>query len=618
VSVTDARIGTELAGYRILSLLGQGGMSVVYLAEHTGLKRKVALKLLPPSLAEDARFRDRFIRESQLAASLDHPNVIPIYEAGEGGGQLFIAMRYVEGTDLKSLLRDEGRLEPERALPILAQVAGALDAAHARDLVHRDVKPANVLIARGTDPRGREHVYLSDFGLTKRASSESGITGTGQFVGTLDYAAPEQFEGKPLDARADVYSLGCVLFECLTGSPPFTKEQDAALMYAHLMEEPPAASRARPQLPPAIDPVIRRAMAKRPVDRYDTAGEVVDAAGAALGISLPDRPVVLRRRRGRAGRRLIAAATAAVVIAATVVGVLVATQGGGRSGAGASLPANRIDRIDPAAGVVSSTLPAGDTPAAIASGEGAIWVASFGDQTLWRIDPATGHHVSLRLGGAPTGVAVGEGSVWVSEGFDGLVEEIAPDAVHVVRSVKVPTGTQGIAIGSGAVWASNYYSDRVLRIDPATGKYSEIPVGKGPRGVAVGEGAVWVANALDHTVSRIDPATGRVTDCCIGLRFAPYSLTVGAGALWVTHLLDNEVSRIDPASGNAVTIAVGTGPVGIAAGPGAVWVADSRSGQASMIDPRRGRVVRTVRLGGSPEGVAIAPDGEVWVTDHPV
>src|SRR5436190_3428587 len=275
--------GTDFAGYRILSLLGRGGMAVVYLAEHLGLERKVAIKVLAPALGEDARFRDRFVRESRMAASLDHPNVIPIYEAGEADGRLFIAMRYVEGTDLKGLIHEFGPLDPAEAVSVIRQVAGALDAAHARGLVHRDVKPANVLISSSAESKEEQHVYLSDFGLTKRTSSDSGLTGTGQFVGTLDYAAPEQFEGKPLDARTDVYSLGCVLYECLAGHPPFRKEFDAALMYAHLSDPAPKPSEERRELPEAIDAVVDRAMAKSPDDRYQRAGDVARAAATALG-----------------------------------------------------------------------------------------------------------------------------------------------------------------------------------------------------------------------------------------------------------------------------------------------------------------------------------------------
>ena len=202
----DRPVGSELLGYRVEALLGQGGMGVVYLAEDLRLRRRVALKLLAPELAEDKRFRERFLAESKLAASLDHPCVVPIYEAGQGGGLLFIAMRYVEGGDLKALLRD-GPLSAERVVRVCAQVADALDFAHERGLVHRDVKPSNVLLD------GRDHVYLADFGLTKRLgepqSAEPGV------LGTIDYAAPEQIRGEKVDGRADQYSLACLLYECL-------------------------------------------------------------------------------------------------------------------------------------------------------------------------------------------------------------------------------------------------------------------------------------------------------------------------------------------------------------------------------------------------------------------
>jgi WD40 repeat protein len=275
-AATEDLIGRELAGYRVESVLGTGGMGVVYLAEHLRLGRVVALKVLAPALEQNERFRDRFLRESRIAAGLNHPNVIPIHDAGEADGVLYIAMRYVEATDLRVLLEREGRLEPARALSIAGQVGAALDAAHASGLVHRDVKPGNVLIAEG------DHVYLTDFGLTKQSSSPSGLTATGEFLGTVDYVAPEQIEGTSSDHRADVYSLTCVLYECLTGEAPYTRESDLAVLWAHVQDEPPTLSFKHPELGTALDPVIARGLAKSLEERYATCAELVDAAASAI------------------------------------------------------------------------------------------------------------------------------------------------------------------------------------------------------------------------------------------------------------------------------------------------------------------------------------------------
>jgi serine/threonine protein kinase len=283
----DPRIGTVIGGYRIEAGIGRGGMGVVYRAEQLGLGRQVAVKLIAPEFAEDPDFRQRFERESRLAASIEHPNVIPVHEAGEVDGVLYIAMRYVEGTDLRALLQGQGRLEPPRAAYIVSQVAAALDAAHAYGLVHRDVKPANVLIA---SVGGREHAYLTDFGLTKHTTSLGGLTKTGAVVGTIDYVAPEQIQGDALDARTDVYALGCVLHQALTGQVPYVRDSDVAKMYAHLSEPPPTATSLVPGLPGELDGVIARAMAKDPDARYPSAGDLGRAALAATERRAPAEP----------------------------------------------------------------------------------------------------------------------------------------------------------------------------------------------------------------------------------------------------------------------------------------------------------------------------------------
>src|SRR5205809_471453 len=313
----ELRTGALLAGFRVESLLGEGAMGTVYLAEETNTGRRVALKLLAPELARDERFRRRFLRETELAASLDHPHIVPTLASGEEGGTLYLAMAHVEGSDLRELLRREGRLEPERALDLLEQVAGGLDAAHAAGLVHRDVKPGNILVTEGPDG---DRAYVCDFGLARHVSSVSSLTGERGFVGTIDYVPPEQIEGGTIDGRADVYSLGCVLYECLAGERPFDRESELSVVFAHLNEPPPRLSEARPELPEAFDAVFATALAKTPDDRYATCGELATAARAAL-LGKVVTP------RGRRRRRLLVAAAVLAALAAAVVGVL-ATHGG--------------------------------------------------------------------------------------------------------------------------------------------------------------------------------------------------------------------------------------------------------------------------------------------------
>ncbi len=283
------RIGAEVAGYRLESLVSRGGMAVVYLAQDLRLSRMVALKILAAELADDDNFRERFLRESRVAASIDHPNVIPIYDAGEADGVLYIAMRHVEDSDLRGLLSAAGPLEIGRTVAIGSQVAGALDAAHRLGLVHRDVKPANVLLIHRRSPQVLDHVYLSDFGLAKHTSSITGLTATGQFVGTVSYTAPEQAQGRQVDGRTDIYALGCVLFECLAGRPPFRKDEDVAVVMAHISEPAPPVTQFRPDCPPELAGVVAKALAKAPDDRFQSGDELVDAlrsAGAGEAIAV--------------------------------------------------------------------------------------------------------------------------------------------------------------------------------------------------------------------------------------------------------------------------------------------------------------------------------------------
>ena len=349
-------VGATFGDYAIESVLGRGGMGTVFLAAHTRLGRRVALKVIAPELALDEEFRARFLRESQLAASLDHPNVIPIYDANEVDGALYLAMRYVSGPSLQTLLRERGTLTPTETLRIAEQIGGALDAANEAGLVHRDVKPANILLAESG-----EHAYLCDFGLAKRTTSRE-LTRTGFFLGTVDYSAPEQIEGRPLDGRADVYSLGCLLFHCLAGHPPFVRDSEIAVLNAHLHDPPPALSSP-------FDGVLAKAMAKDPDDRFTTGAALADAfrqamGGGAAATQAAPAPATVRLRRPRRRRWVIAAAVLAV-LAAAVVGAVLATRGSHHAAENPRLRtfAERIENV-----LEQSASGRGDLSAAISSG----------------------------------------------------------------------------------------------------------------------------------------------------------------------------------------------------------------------------------------------------------
>ena len=626
----DERLGTTLAGYRIERLLGRGGMSVVYLAEDLRLGRRVALKLIAPDLAADDRFRERFLRESRVAASLDHSNVIPIYEAGEAHGLLYIAMRFVEGTDLKSVLGRTGRLSVAMSLDLVGQAASALDLAHARGLVHRDVKPANILLA-DEDERGRGlHVYLSDFGLTKQASSESGLTDTGQFVGTAEYIAPEQIEHGDVGAWSDVYALSCVLFECLTGGPPFRRDSLMAMLWAHVHDPPPAASERRGGLPPVVDPVLARGMAKSPGDRYPSCGALVTAARGALSLGAAQQrrsrlePLARKPAVALAGLAAVAAAVAAVV------GLMLLR--GDEAGAGpTTVPAvDSLQRIDPATNRLAATVPLGSVVWRVAAGEGSVWALDL-DGRYRRVSVATNRAVGTgTTAGLASGIGVGFGAVWIanregSTATSGTVTQVDPANGRARRVIPVPvsqrvpsepTFADVVADpASGSVWVASPFELALKRIRPTLGTLvATVATGRTtPRQLAAGEGGVWATT--NFGVLRVDPSRNAVV-ARVALPFDPRDIAVGAGAVWITSGTGHSVWVVDPATNRVVDrIPVGREPMGVAVGQRAVWVANRRDGTVSRIDPERGAVTATIRVGGHPEDVAVGSDG-IWVAVH--
>ena len=598
--------GEDLGAYRIEKLIARGGMGEVYRALDRRLGRPVALKLLVREIADEDRFRDRFLRESRLAASLDHPNVLPIYEAGEFANRLFIAMRFVEGTDLRQVLRQSAPLEPERALALIAPVAGALDAAHARGLVHRDVKPANVLIARAREEDADEHVYLSDFGLTTLSSDAVDV---GQFSGTADYAAPELVTGGRIDALTDVYALGCVLFEALTGQPPYRSGSVMAVLWGHVNDPPPSATARNRALPEAVDGVFQTALAKDPAKRPQSCRALVDSARFAVGLT---RPGEVRR-----SRRLpvVAAAVVGVAVAAMVVSIWI----------GRGDHAGSIVRIDPATnGVLARTGLAG-RPTSIAVGRGDAWAVEAGSSMVVRLDAARGALRPSSAHGVPSDVAVAGDFVAVANGTDATAALFDSSSGVFQGTVQLP----GFGLSESSVAAdrqSAWVTDRgqLERIDLGTGTLagtSPLPLARGGEGgspvsatdVAVGEGSVWVTgDVLNPTLWRIDQDRTRRT-VAYPLPFGPDAVAVAEGTVWVANQLDDSVTRVDARSGRVGrTIEVGHEPVALAASKGLVWVANRLDGTVSRIDAKTNRVTATVAVGDTAEDVAVGA-GVVWV-----
>ena len=633
----DPLPGSEIAGFRLEELLGRGGMGAVYRAEDVRLGRKVALKLLVPELAESERFRERFFRESQVAASLDHPHIVPIYAAGDADGRLYLAMRYVEGYDLRHLIAREAPLGPERTMRLIEQVGDALDAAHERGLVHRDVKPANVLIAVRSD---REHSYLTDFGLTKQTSSISGLTGTGELVGTIEYVSPEQIRGERIDGRADVYSLGCVLYECLAGERPFARDSEVATLWAHVNEPPPSLATAHPELGSEIDSVMARALAKAPGDRYRSCGELVASARAALG--LPDASSPSTRRRPKRARRLtpsrwpvrvraLAGASAAVVVLAVVAAAVLLRGSDGLAG----IRPLSVGVIDPSSGNLVADIPVGFKSSLIAAGEGFVWVLDPKASTLTRIDPETMEVVAPTRGipadGIPVGFAVGEGSVWVAmnQGRRLALLQIGPELNELRRTIPLHESESGslsvlrepvaLAIGAGAVWALESGGGEVTRIDPATGTPKRLAEGYGASSsIAVGDQAVWLGGIAG--VNKLDPITGTELENTFVtgvIDSQATSIAIGSGATWFVGSSSARLWRIAMA-GNTVddSFPVGNGPSAAALDDeGVVWVACIGDGSVSHLDPTQDSS-ETIHLGVSPGGILFAFD-RVWTSPGP-
>jgi serine/threonine-protein kinase len=634
--VADLALGDEVAGYRIDARLARGGMGVVYRATHLGLDRPVALKVIARELAGDASFRERFLRESRLAASLDHPAVVPIFDSREVDGELIVAMRLVAGGDLRGLIDREGPLPPVRATALLGQVADALDAAHAAGIVHRDVKPHNVLVEG-------DRAYLSDFGLAK-SIDESGASAA-SVVGTVAYMSPEQWRGEAVGPAADIYSLGCVLYEAVTGIVPYARAD--------------ADPEATPRMPAGLEGAIERGTAPRPEDRFGTAAELIAAARAGEGgathptrvldaASDPRRParstlvsdkrtkddrapVGLTKddrgagdperagtdatrpvRSGRSRRRVLLAGGALAVLAAGVAAVILLAGGGLgisvaapvaigkpplRIAAGSeriwvlSEPEGTLTRIDADSDeIVGAPLDLGVGVAAVAVGGGSVWVTDAKTGELLRIDDESGAVTQrIAVGGHPGPLAYGGGRIWVADTDGAGITAVNAKGGRIVRRDLPPhTAPLRLATGAGGLWVSSAAADTVRRIDLSTFAVgAPIPAGRRPAGITVADGLVWVADTRSNAVTRVDPAIAAVSGAPIPVGEAPGGIDAGPKSVWVTLAGEDAVRRLELPSGepDGGPIAVGSEPGAVAVGVTAVWVVNDGDGTVTRVEP---------------------------------
>ena len=625
--------GAVIGGYKIESVAGRGGMGVVYRATQLALDRPVALKLLAPELAEDDDFRERFQRESKLLASIDHPNVIAVHEAGEHDGRLFIAMRYVVGMDLLDLIKRDGGLDAQRAAGLIAQVAAGLDAAHARGLIHRDVKPANILVE---ERDGHEHAYLTDFGLTKQVgSSAAELTATGQWVGTVDYIAPEQVLGHHVDARADVYALGCVLYMALTGNVPFERPSAIATVFAHVNDPPPALRDTLTDAPEQLEAAVNRALAKDPDDRFPSAGDFGRAAvAAASGDTLPKsertvargaaapggtevqakRPRAPRARRSRRGL-VIAGSVGLMAVAAAALALAL---GGGSEGD------TEADAVN-AKTIATQAIPVLSRPLGIAVGDGTTWVAQNEIGAVLPLDASTGRPGrGIAVGDGPRSLAVGDGALFVAT--DEGVRRVDLDTRRRGKLFEATLGEKGeVVVADGSVFVTSTEENQVAKLDPVsmktvTSRRAPQPGLDGP--VAAGAGSVWVVTNGDAGgfVARMDTSSltlqARVP---LGHDNYAYGIAFGEGAAWVVDAQKNLVFRIDPARNKVVAqikVESGISSDDIAVGGGAVWIADTQTGRVVRIDPSTNRVIAPHTPGViSEEGELAVGEGSAWITD---
>lgn len=593
------RAGDRFAHYEIEDFAGAGGTAVVYRARDTRLGRLVALKLIGAPMAVDPLVRERLNREAMLAAAVDHPNVVPIFDAGERDGTIFLARRWIDGMTLGQLVEREAPLAVGRVASLLVQIAHALQAVHDADLIHRDVTPGNVLV----DVRDRAH--LTDFGITRHATEVTGLTAPGQLLATLDYVAPEQIAGGEVGRLADIYSLGCLGWFLLCGEAPFPRDGHAAKLYAHLSADYVPVGERRDDVPEALDALLGRAMAKepgrRPASAAAFADEVVRAA-TGLGDAMPlapaaDRPVLdlgraepspPRRPRG-AGRRGLAVGVLAGAVLAAAPPLLYAAL------------------ADHGAG--SQTLSLGRPAASVTAGPGGVLVGGGATRSVTVVSPRDGRHVLL-LGAPADRIAAGGNRVYVAGGRELTV--LGAGSARPARRVPLPARLTALTADGHGAWLA--LTGRSALVHVAGGRSTLAPSAGRLSALQASGDVLWAVSRSAGTVQRLSAVTGRPLGPAVRAARAPVGIAVTAHTVWLLDAARNAVLPLDPRTGrvSGAPVPVPPHPVAIAADDRAVWVVSAGANVATRIDPRSGRPAQTEGVPAGPTSVVVVK-GSAWV-----